>query len=305
VTSSAPLSHDETQARLRRARLKVLAAVLCATVFVIPFKLAARDGRGAGAALGLLGFVVVFFWPRAVLRYVRLNSEKRTRSLALAWKLAIVAALGNVAQGYAFEELHAGVAASVIQLNVVFVGVIGAVWLKEALNGARLVGIVFVLGGLFFVQGSGLAEQFEWNTGILWGVGGALCFSLMDLLARRRSSEVDAAFTNLVRAFLAALLLALVPGAVSQLLAMGGSELLACGVAAILGPGLARELLLSAAREVPAVESALLQQLRPLLALPLSSVVFSFWPTAEQWAGCLLIFAGVCVSLLFSRRPAT
>lgn len=297
--------NDETAARLHRARLKVLAAVLCATVFVIPFKIAARDGRGAGAALGLLSFVVVFFLPRIISRYPQLSVEKRSRSLALSWKLAIAAALGNVAQGFAFEELHAGVAASVIQLNVVFVGVLGALWLKEALSRARLLGIGLVLGGLFLVQGREAAGHFEWDTGILWGVGGALCFSLMDLLARRRSSEVDAAFTNLVRAFLAAVLLSLVPGAVDQLLAMGRTELLACAVAAILGPGLARELLLSAAKEVPAVESALLQQLRPLLALPLSSLVFSFWPTSEQWAGCLLIFAGVCVSLLLSRRRST
>ena len=57
-----------------------------------------------------------------------------------------------------------------------------------------------------------------------------------------------------------------------------------------------------ASNELPAVESALLQQLRPVLALPLTSLVFGVWPTGWEWAGCALLTLGVIIPSLHGLR---
>jgi drug/metabolite transporter (DMT)-like permease len=122
----------------------------------------------------------------------------------------------------------------------------------------------------------------------------------MDLLSRREARGADSVATNVIRAWVAVALLALVPGVLRQLLTMGPNEIAACAVAALLGPGIARGLLISAARELPAAESALLQQLLPPLALPLTSVAFGAWPTKWEWWGSAFVGAGVVLPILFT-----
>lgn len=287
-----------------RARLKVVLAVISAAVFVLPFRVAARDGRGAGAALGLLLSVVVLFAPWAARRWRRLAPPLRQNSFHLAWKIALAAAFGNIAQGYAFEMLHPGVAATVVQMNVLFVGLIGALWLREKLTLVTWIALLLSVAGAALSQStlSNAAVELDW--GVVWGLAAALGFSMMDLLSRREAHGVDSVVTNVLRCFGAALLLAALPAARAQLLSMGQTELLACAAASILGPGFARQLLISASRDLPAVESALLQQLRPLLALPLASLVFASWPTVWQWSGCGLISFGVALPSWTARVVA-
>ncbi len=280
----------------------VLGAVLSATVFILPFKAAAEGGRGAGAALGLLGFVVVLFGPWAVARIHLLPAPVRLGSFSLAWKLAIFAAWGNVAQGYAFEQLHAGVATTFIQMNVLFVALLGVLWLGERLRYGVALGVFLAFLGVLVSQYPALSGHFSWSVGIFWAIGAALGFSLIDVLARRGAHAADPLLTNVIRALGATLLLSFVPGAVQQFLEMDREQVAACAAAALLGPGIARQLLIHAAQELPAVESALLQQLRPLLALPLGSVVFDQWPSDWEWIGCGFIIAGIIAPFVLRQR---
>ena len=278
---------------IARARLKVLGAVLSATLFILPFKIAAGEDQGAGAALGLMAFVFVLFLPWAAQRLPAISRERRRATISLSWKLAIAAGLGNLAQGYALESLHAGVAVTFIQMNVLFVAILAFLWLREPLTLPALIGVSLALGGIVATQWPAFSGHFDWSFGVLWAVGSAFCFSMMDLLARREIKNADPMIANVIRALLGAFLLAMVPGALEQLAAMSLKQVVACALAAVAGPGIARLLLISAARDLPAVESALIQQLRPLLALPLTSVVFGIWPTQWEWAGAALLTSGV------------
>lgn len=282
------------------ARVKVLTAVLCTALFLLPFKFAAQGGRGAGASLGSLLFVGLLFAPWALSRYLKSDGTKRRATLSFAWKLGLAAGLGNLAQGYAFDTIHPGVAATFIQLNALFVAVLGVFWLKESLRAVTGVGIFLALLGIVLAQWPAVSGQFDWSWGIFWAVLAAFAFSIMDLLSRRDSRGADSVVTNVLRAWVAVFLLALVPGVLRQFLGMGEREIAACALAALLGPGLARGLLISASRELPAAESALLQQLLPPLALPLTSFVFGFWPTKWEWWGSAFVGAGVMLPLLYT-----
>lgn len=278
----------------------MLGAALAAALFVIPFKAAADGGHGKGAALGLLLGVVLWFAATTGWRWRRASSPTRRQSLVLAAKLALAAAIGNVAQGLAFSELHGGIASVLLQTHVLWVTLLGWLWLREPI-GLRLgFGVALTVGGVLSLHG-GVGDASELRCGVLWAVLAAASFALLDALARRHMQGTDTYLVNTGRAALAALLIGLLPGAWAQLLAMGPFRLGACLLAALIGPGLARLLILSAARELPATENALIQQLRPVVALPLASVVWGHWPAPHEWRGCLLILLGVTLPLLVER----
>jgi drug/metabolite transporter (DMT)-like permease len=216
--------------------------------------------------------------------------------------MGIAAALGNIAQGLAFELLHAGVAATFIQMNILFVALLSVIWLGEALDLGTVLGMALALAGVFVTQWSSLSGHFEWSVGVFWAVLAAFGFSCIDALSRRYAQGVDAVVTNVGRAGIGTLLLACLPGALHQFLSMEVSQIAALALAAILGPGVGRLLLISASRELPAAESALIQQLRPPLALPLTSLVFGVWPTEWEWWGSMLVAAGVVVPLSVAMR---
>lgn len=289
-----------------KARLKVAIAVLSSTLFVVPFKIAASGGRGLGAALGLLFFVAILFSPWALVLFPKMDRPARHATFSLSWKLGIAAALGNVAQGFAFEHLHAGVATTFTQLNVMFVAILSVLWLGERLRFELGIGIGLALGGVFLSQWPAVFGHFAWNIGIFWAIFAAFWFSWLDILSRRHSHGVDTVVTNVQRTWIATLILCLIPGALRQFLDMDLLQMCACALAALLGPGLGRILLISASRELPAAESALIQQLRPPLAIPLTSVVFGLWPTVWQWWGSGLVAAGVIIPILIAlvRRRA-
>lgn len=290
-------SSDIPLTRQQRARLQVLLSVASATVFIFPFKSAASDGRGAGAAFGLLFFSGLLFSPWAAARYRRTSPEVKAVSWSLSWRMALVAAFGNIAQGYAFEQLHAGVAATFIQMNVLFVAILGALWLKERLSGSIVLGVLLALSGVVLTQWPALSGHLAWSRGISWAIAAALGFSCMDLLSRRYSNGADAVMVNVARSWMGASLLALIPGSVEQFFAMSAIQIGACALAAVFGPGMTRLLLITASRDLPAAETALLQQLRPPLALPLTSLVFGLWPTGWEWAGSAFVAAGVALPL--------
>ena len=193
--------------------------------------------------------------------------------------------------------MHAGVAVVFIQMNVLFVAVLGVVWLGESLRWSTGVGILLAALGMGVAQWPALSGHLSVGWGVLWSVVAAFLFSLMDVFSRRDAHGVDAVLTNVVRAWMAALFLTFFPGALQQFVDMSPYEVGACAVAAIFGPGIARQLLISAARDLPAAESALLQQIRPLLAIPLTSLVFGAWPTVWEWWGAVLVATGVVLPL--------
>ena len=276
-----------------RARLKVLGAVFSATLFILPFKVAAGQDQGAGAALGLMLFVFVLFFPWALRRFPKTDSANRRATVSLSWKLAVAAGLGNLAQGYALETLHAGVAVTFIQMNVLFVAVLAFLWLREPMTVPVMFGVALAAFGIVVTQWPALSGNFDWSFGVLWAVFSAFCFSMMDLLSRREIKNADPIVTNVLRALLGTLFLAAFPGALEQFLSMSSKQIGACALAALTGPGIARLLLISAARDLPAVQSALIQQVRPLLALPVTSIVFGLWPSGWEWGGAILITMGV------------
>ncbi len=278
-----------------KARSKVLGAAFLATLFIIPFKYAARDGNGAGAALGLLLSVSVLLLPWGGRRLLSASKDVRRSTLSLGWKLGLCAAFGNMAQGFGFAALHPGLASVFVQMSMVFVAILSVVWLKEKLSMYLVGAVILCVTGIGFSQRAALTGRVEINWGVAWAIGAALGFALMDLLSRKYANRVELVASNWIRSLWGTLILACVPGAITQLLNFTPMQWGAVFLAGLIGPGLARQLLLSAARNLPAVESSLIQQFRAVMVLPLGSVAFGVWPTIDEWVGAAFIITGLSV----------
>lgn len=293
---------------MKAARLQVLAAALIATVFVIPFKYATSGPgawgfsaattssqrlSGAGAGLGLLICASLLLLPFAAFRSLKVSRSSLKKTSELGLRLALAAAVGNAAQGFAFSTLHAGVATVFIQMSVIFVGILGALWLGEAFGRVRRLAACLAVFGVILTQGSSAITNFSLSSGVYWAVLAAFGFALLDLISRRYSHACDPVIANFERSVFAALLLCFIPGALTEVLHLKWDQYLALLIAASLGPVLARLLLIRASQILPAIESSLIQQLRPALALPLASLIFQDWPTLQEWLGCSLVLAAV------------
>lgn len=278
-----------------KARSKVLGAAFLATLFIVPFKYAARDGNGAGAALGLLLSVSVLLLPWGSRRFLRASKEVRKNTLSLGWKLCLCAAFGNISQGFGFAALHPGVASVFIQMGMIFVAILSVVWLKEKLSVPLVVAMLLCMTGIVFSQRAALSGGTEINWGVAWAIGAALGFALMDLLSRKHANQVDLIASNWIRSVGGTIILACIPGAITQLLHFTPIQWGAVFLAGLIGPGLARQLLLSAARSLPAVESSLIQQIRAVMVLPLGSIAFGIWPTSDEWIGAVFIIVGLFI----------
>ena len=278
-----------------KARSKVLGAAFLATLFIVPFKYAARDGNGAGAALGLLLSVSLLLLPWGGRRLLLASKDVRKSTLSLGWKLGLCAAFGNMAQGFGFAVLHPGLASVFVQMGMVFVAILSVVWLKEKLSVHLLAAVILCVTGIVFSQRAVLTGGVKINWGVAWAIGAALGFALMDLLSRKHANSVDLVACNWIRSLWGTLILACLPGAIPQLLNFTPMQWGAVFLAGFIGPGLARQLLLSAARNLPAVESSLIQQFRAVMVLPLGSVAFGVWPTSDEWVGAAFIVTGLFV----------
>ncbi len=268
---------------------------------MIPFKIAASAGHGRGAALGLLLGAALWFAAPALYRWRSLEPVQKSASLRLALLLTVAAAAGNVAQGLALARLHAGVASVILQTQLLWVALLGWIWLRERVRPMLGIGLVLCLAGLSVMRGTDL-YGLRLEGGVLWALLAALGFAMMDITSRKHAARADSLVANALRALLAACLVALVPGSIGELMEMTPVQLGALALAALLGPGAARQLLIMAARDLPASESSLLQQLRPLIALPLASLWFGVWPRPQEWTGCVLILIGLGLPLLSPPR---
>ena len=182
-----------------RARCKVLGAAFLAPLFIVPFKYAARDGNGAGAALGLLLSVSVLLLPWGGNRIVAASKEVRKNTFSPGWKLGLCAAFGNVAQGFGFTALHPGLASVFVQMSMVFVAIFSVVWLKEKLSARLWAAVTLCATGIAFSQRAASTGVAKINRGVAWTIGAALGFSLMDLLSRKHARQVDIVASNWIR----------------------------------------------------------------------------------------------------------
>jgi len=141
----------------------------------------------------------------------------------------------------------------------------------------------------------------EFTRGFLLVLGGALCFGVAEVVARKGVLEVEPSVFAFVRNSIVTLLLIILN------LAWGLPKLADFGelwyltpVAALLGPFLARLTFLYAIRRVEVSKASILNQTQPLFVAILAFAFLQTIPSVREWIGGIFILAG-CVMMIIHR----
>ena len=279
-----------------------LTAAALAALFLIPYKLASERAAADLVSLAMLSCAAVF--NTLTTAGGKMGARERpARSLGLAVlvaaALAVLTAAGNVAAARALTSAAPGLVSVVQQTQVVFVAAASAVLLGERITLRFGVGVGVALAGFAVMRlplgdVAGAAPP----TGLLWAVVSALCFGLMLVITRAVIQRIDPVLVNAIRLWLAAAVIAVLPGRIAGALALDPITWGLAASAAFLGPFLSRLSLMYAARHLPASRAALLALATPVFAFGFGFAALGLVPTLRELLGGALILAGIALPLL-------
>lgn len=280
-----------------------LAGALCSAIYLFPYKEAARHAPAQTLAFALLLVAATFssllsLWERRRARPERSAPERR-----VMWRTALLLSLvtisGNFCGAEAVARLEPAVNSVLLRTEVVFVGVLGALMLGEAITPALALGACTALLGLAVMN---WPLSLQSLSGAIWCLGAAASFGFMQVLTRRVIGRISPASVNTRRLWLAVALMACLPGTLSGALA-GGRELwLYVAAAALFGPFAGRLLIMFSLRGLRAAESALLLLLAPVFAFVLGFVGWGRVPSALQTLGSAIMLLGIALPLARRAR---
>jgi drug/metabolite transporter (DMT)-like permease len=222
-------------------------------------------------------------------------------SLGVSGILGLVSCLGNEAVARALAHIAPGITAVVLRTQVVFVALGARLILGEPTTPRFWIGAALALGGMGMLRWSGNAATLTiW--GRVWALVGAASFGSMQVVVRRFIHQIDPLLVNTLRLWLAAALLALLPGRVASLANTSATVWALCAGAALAGPILSRLLLMAALRHIPAALSSLALFTQPVFAYVLAAPVFGARPGVLEAAGCAVVLCGISLPAMEHLR---
>lgn len=216
-------------------------------------------------------------------------------TLVVALLLGGASALGNEAVCQALVSLSPGFVSVTLRTQVIFVAIGGLLLLREPVGGRFWVGLVVALGGYVYLQGRLDVAGGLSGAGIAWAVLAAGCFGSMQVVIRRSIHRIDLLQVNALRLWLAAGLVALIPGRVTILWHLDRRIWGLAALAALCGPVLSRLCLMRALRTLPAAHATLALFMAPVFAYVLTGVLLGTWPGATEVVGSLVILGAIAL----------
>jgi drug/metabolite transporter (DMT)-like permease len=278
-----------------------LVSSVFAGAFMVFYRMAG-DVSGRNAALfGMLTCAAVLSVLIAPLHPSPKKSDPRKWWISVV-AFAVLALIGNWGISQALRYLVPGVSSTILQVQVFFVAIAGAVFLRERVS------LIFIVGALCAVTGfaifalptdaaAGLSMK-----GIGFGLLAAICFAAILVISRAVIADINPMTANAARLVLATLLLSLWPGQVQSAFEMPVKGWLWCAAAAACGPTASRLGLLFAVRHISAAQVKLITLLNPVFAFLLSFALLGTAPLIREIAGGCLIVLGVLLPTLHAAR---
>jgi drug/metabolite transporter (DMT)-like permease len=287
----------------RRGVALSLCGALCSAIYLFPYKQAA-----GGAPTEILIFALLLMAALLSLAFALWEGRRRgaaeppNYSRALSWRIACVLAVatisGNFCGAQAVARLDPAVNSVLLRTEVVFVGVLGALLLGEAVTPALALGASTALVGLAVMHWPLTLSSVA---GAAWCLGASASFGLMQVLTRRVITRISPRRVNALRLWLAVAVLACVPHTLERAFSLGGRFWLFVSTAALFGPFAGRLLIMYSLRGLRAAESALLLLLAPVFAFCIGYVGWGNAPSSRQLLGSAIMLLGIALPLLRAR----
>jgi drug/metabolite transporter (DMT)-like permease len=291
-------------ALVARPRAMAIAGALTIAFSAILVKQAAVSPSTAAIfrcayAVPLLG--VLAWWED---RGLRPRSRRDRTPAALA---GVFFAADLICWHHAIEDVGAGLATVLGNLQVAFVGLVAWVVLGERPAGRLLATLPLVLLGVVLI--SGVLEQGAYGAdptqGVIYGLATGLAYTGFILVLRAGSGEQQRVAGPLFDATLVAALVAVVAG-----LVIGDADLVPSWPAhawlatlALTSQVIGWLLISASLPRLPAAQTSFLLTIQPVGSVILGAILFAEAPSALQLVGVALILAGL-VMVARVRPPA-
>lgn len=239
-----------------------------------------------------------------------LEQRRHGRRGAKERRLAVLAgfffAADLIAWHHAIDDVGAGLATVLGNLQVVFVGLIAWAVLGERPERRLLVAVPVVLGGVVLISGAIGAGAYGENPalGVIFGLITALTYSGFILVLRRAGSDLRQPAGPLFDATLAAAVFSLIGGAaLGEIDLTPGWEATGWLVTLALTSQVLGWLLISVSLpRLPAALTSVLLTIQPVASVLLGVVLLSEAPSDWQYAGVGVVLVGILVATLGRRR---
>jgi drug/metabolite transporter (DMT)-like permease len=230
----------------------------------------------------------------------RRHGPRGAKERGLAVLAGLFFAVDLISWHHAIDDVGAGLATVLGNLQVVFVGLIAWVALGERPENRLLAAVPIVLGGVVLISGAiGAGAYGEDPTlGVVYGLITALTYSGFILVLRRAGSDLRQPAGPLFDATLSATVFALIGGALlGELDLTPGWEATGWLVTLALTSQVVGWLLISVSLpRLPAALTSVLLTVQPVGSVLLGVVLLSEDPSAFQYAGVGVVLAGIVVA---------
>ncbi len=188
-------------------------------------------------------------------------------------------------------------------LQPVFVMLLSPVFVREKLTVKKLVCVLCALAGMFFVSGAakGSGVNSAEIPGFVLGVGAAVLYALV-ILINKRMKNIGQYETTSMQLFVAAL--SVTPYTLftdSMAYAFSPKNVLLLLLVGIVHTGFAYTLYFSSMKKLKAQTVAILSYTDPVVAIILSSIIFSENMGFDGFVGAVLILGAAFVSEFFEK----
>ena len=137
-----------------------------------------------------------------------------------------------------------------------------------------------------------------------WVVLAAVGFAAMQVTVRKTISRIDPIVVNGLRLWVAAALVACIPGRLTNLFEVDYQIWLLAAATALFGPIISRIFLMNGLRYIPVALSTLVLFVAPVFAFLLGGLFFFEWPDLLQLTGCLIILTGIALPVLEKSKSS-
>lgn len=240
----------------------------------------------------------------------RRHGPRGNRERRLAVAAGAFFAIDLIAWHNAIEDVGAGLATVLGNLQVVFVGLIAWLALGERPHNRLIVGVAVALGGVVLISGVIGAGAYGEDPllGVVFGIVTSVAYALFILVLREAGSDLRQPAGPLFDATASATVVALAGGfALGDVDLLPGWEATAWLVTLALTSQVLGWLLISISLpRLPAALTSLLLMVQPVGSVLLGVVLLSEAPSSVQVAGVGVVLAGILVATTArgAREPA-
>lgn len=204
--------------KLKKSQWMGITATLVSTICISTYSTFSKILLQHFSTYSLAALAQLFSVITLLLFFGAVNEVKKLNELTYKelWAVIIVGLLSAVIQPlFLFQGLLKTAAINGVLISrtqMVMVGIISALWLRERISKEQIVGTIIMLGGAYFIATKGLSVQIELAGGDSLLLGAALFGALSTNIFKRYLTNVSPQLVVLMRNFLGVVLnLTLVP----------------------------------------------------------------------------------------------